>query len=420
MVDRVLKAQLDRRLNLDNPPAVLGDENGVIYDNPVNRKGYIRVRKKTAAGLSKAFSVRLGRNFSMVMTPGAALRLGWEDGELVALGPDVPGQIAVGSDPNANNAANRPLNKFVPTSALVPLLSTPKSPESSYVSVASLIYIEDRTAKHFYASADDGSGGLKGEIDLTSHIPSAGNHRLIGLFKKSDETLEVCTSTTQTMDIPIDLTDLQEVLDNSSAGSRPSTVYLLKDAQTVITQADVWLDFRQLFNDSSTGYARALFTQTASATVANTVTETTVTAAGVGTLTLPANYFRIGTSLKIIATGYISDTGTPTLNIRFKLGSTTICSTGAVALAGTISNNLWRVEVELTCRTVGATGTVIAQGKFEYDESTHAGTTEGMVSTATTTIDTTATQAVNLTVEWGTANASNTITCTNLALEALR
>lgn len=42
-----------------------------------------------------------------------------------------------------------------------------------------------------------------------------------------------------------------------------------------------------------------------------------------------------------------------------------------------------------------------------------------MVNTAAVTIDTTATQVVDVTAQWGTASASNTITATNAYIEIL-
>jgi hypothetical protein len=162
-----------------------------------------------------------------------------------------------------------------------------------------------------------------------------------------------------------------------------------------------------------------IFTQTNTVTVANTVTETALTGTGVGTLTLPANFFTIGKSLNLVVRGFMSDTGTPTLRIRVKLGSTTIGDTGAVALVGTINNEVFEVSYSLTCRTTGATGTVIGQGHFEFDNSTNSGLFEGMPSTGTTTIDTTATQAISVTAEWGTADPADTISATNCTIEVL-
>jgi hypothetical protein len=275
---------------------------------------------------------------------------------------------------------------------------------------------------YYKASSDDYKwfGGDTVDVDAELSELGAGEHQLALIcFDTENAELEIVTNTAVTgsekddydsttidgLSIPHDYTQAGAVHWYEQATISEDDLYRGKD------------DPRFVFYPRHS-HAR-IFAQTASVTVADTASETTLTGAGQGSLTLPANFFTVGRTIRLKAMGVFSDTGTPTLNVRFKLGSTTICSTGAVALAGTISNNVWSVEIELTCRTVGASGTVIAQGLFKYDESTHAGTTEGMASTTTTTIDTTASQAVNVTVQWGSASPSNTMTCTNLTVERI-
>lgn len=176
-----------------------------------------------------------------------------------------------------------------------------------------------------------------------------------------------------------------------------------------------WFTYLQMI---ANGYlALTTFTQTASVTVANTTTETSLFSTGQGSLTLPINTLTTGKRVRWTLMGVISDTGTPTLNMRIKVGGSTIASTGAVALAGTVSNRAWRLQFELTCRSVGASGTVIGQGSFWYDNSTNLGTTEGIAMTATATVDTTAQLTLDATAEWGTADPADTLTVTNATVE---
>jgi hypothetical protein len=157
-----------------------------------------------------------------------------------------------------------------------------------------------------------------------------------------------------------------------------------------------------------------MFTQTAGVTVANTTTETTLLGGGIGTLTLPVNSLVIGKTVRIRAAGKVSTTGTPTLLFNFKLGATVIVTTGAVATGSGLANAGWNLDLVMTCRTTGGTGTVIADGTANVST-----TVEPLVSTATTTIDTTATQAISVTATWGTAAAGNTITCDAFSIEVL-
>ena len=163
-----------------------------------------------------------------------------------------------------------------------------------------------------------------------------------------------------------------------------------------------------------------LFTSTADATVTNTVIETTIIGSGVGTTTLPGSFFAVGKTIRITVRGKYSDAIVPgTLNIKIKYGTTVLLTTGAQTPTGTLTNEGFEVSGIITCRTTGATGTVYSQGDFiNYTAATTHASWE-MTNTAATTIDTTASAALDVTVTWGTADAGNTITSTNVILEVL-
>lgn len=166
----------------------------------------------------------------------------------------------------------------------------------------------------------------------------------------------------------------------------------------------------------STALYRVLWTKTASTAVANTGAETTLLDAGVGSKTLATAFFTIGKTLFFEVVGYYSNLLTPTLQFKMKLGGTTILDSGAILTPGTVANQQFRFRGQLTCRTTGATGTVMAQGEVVL-----AGLSTPLVTitnTAVTTIDTTAALAAEVTLTWGTANAANTATATNGQIEA--
>lgn len=162
-----------------------------------------------------------------------------------------------------------------------------------------------------------------------------------------------------------------------------------------------------------------MFTSTADGSVANTGTETNVLGTGVGTLTLPANSLIAGRTIRVHASGYYSTIAVPgTITMILYAGSTAIASTGAQTPSASQTNQAWKTDVTFTDRTTGSSGTVYGQGMTILD----AGLTPsnlGMVNTTTTTLDTTATKALTLKVTWQTADAANTITCTNCTVEVL-
>ncbi len=402
------RAFLSRRLGLTYIHAVLGDANGVVYPDPVNRPDLMNVRYKTAAGLSLPPALPVGPNYVGQDTPGTPVICRYDNnGQLVIWGNDIPGQRANGFNPIANNPAASVNQRTTPTDTILPLLSHCTSPVSLKVVVRSFFYVAGRLAYLF-----DGA-----QVDLSSYVPSAGNHRIVGLFLKEDNTIEISASTTQSLLAPFDLSDYQECVTGASIGSTPIWFWHLHDAQTTITDDDRLLDGRQIVNSFALGSVR--FVQTQTVTVANTTTETALTGSGSGSLTLPANYLTAGKALRIRASGYLSDNLTPTLRLRVSLGGTPVFDTSAVTLLGSLSNNYWELQGEIICRVTGASGTIIGQARFVYDDATHAGTLVGMVNTATISADTTQALAVGLTAQWGTASASNSLTCTNLVVEGL-
>lgn len=175
------------------------------------------------------------------------------------------------------------------------------------------------------------------------------------------------------------------------------------------------------------------FTQTNTPTaIANTTTETTLVGTGVGSVVLPAKLFVIGRTVRVVLKGYYgTDVAAPTLRFKVKLidstpTTVTILDTGAVTMTASQTNQYYEIAALITCRTTGATGTVMAQGYVTaangattalLEEMSAGGTANA--NTATSTIDTTKTEQVEITATWGTANNNNTLTSTNMTVEVL-
>lgn len=163
-----------------------------------------------------------------------------------------------------------------------------------------------------------------------------------------------------------------------------------------------------------------IFTQTTDVSVINTVSETNIIGTGTGTTTIAANLFSIGKTIKIKSQGYIKNTGTPTIQIKLKAGSTVLLDSGAITMS-TLSdtNTSFNSEFLVTCRTAGNSGTISPQGSFTYSDSSQNLKTIPLFATSTITLNTTSSQALALTVTWGTADTNNAITSTNTTIEIL-
>jgi hypothetical protein len=211
-------------------------------------------------------------------------------------------------------------------------------------------------------------------------------------------------------------TDSVQFQEQASAPSTPSSGYVQDFARA---GAKAHTDDGGL-TQTATG---VMFTQTTATAVEATASETTLLSAAVTfeTKTLPANTLIAGRTLRIRASGHYSTKASTAgnLNLLIYLGSTAIVSTGDFAVTDNLTGRGWKLDVEITCYTTGASGTVWAQGIAML--FTAAGTIvhREMVKTATVTVDTTASQAVDVRADWQTSDASNSITCTNATIEIL-
>jgi len=149
------------------------------------------------------------------------------------------------------------------------------------------------------------------------------------------------------------------------------------------------------------------YSQTADKTIANTVVETSLIGTGSGNVTILANKLKIGDPIFLRMGGHVSDTATPSLKIRIKFGGVLIAESGTFTLGG-VSQDHFSIEVDITVRTIGATGTLVCTGKFIHDDGNKE--INNIVKAGTTTIDFTGDNAIEITAEWGTANSANIIT----------
>lgn len=157
-----------------------------------------------------------------------------------------------------------------------------------------------------------------------------------------------------------------------------------------------------------------LFVQTASATAVTAAAETTILSTGVGSKTIPVNWFTAaGTVMDVRFSGKYSTGAVPgTLQIKLKFGATVVAQTVAFTPLTSVTDGIYSGFIRLIARTVGATGTIfVADGLFTTGSTLTPG--EIIFSNPTlgtaVTIDTTATQVLDITATWGTG-ATNSIT----------
>jgi hypothetical protein len=155
-----------------------------------------------------------------------------------------------------------------------------------------------------------------------------------------------------------------------------------------------------------------LFAQTGnSVPITGTNVETTLINGGVGTLSVPANGFQIGDSFRAIFGGVLSAANNQTIRIRVKAGSVILLDSGAQSITN-ISNSIFSLNIDFTIRQLGTAGvaSIVSLGTFHYTKTSNA-VTEGFGFNVVnnTTFNTTIPNTLDVTVQWGSNNASNTI-----------
>ncbi len=158
--------------------------------------------------------------------------------------------------------------------------------------------------------------------------------------------------------------------------------------------------------------AKGLFTQTEdSAAVTNTTTETTIIADGEGSLSIPANGFAVGNTFMAYLEGNLSSLNNAQLTIRIKDNGTELATTGAMTLVST-SDNYYELPIRFVVRAIGEAGvaSLMTSGSFHYTKtSNNSPEVITFDNLNDSTFDTTTASTLNITAEWDTASASNSI-----------
>ena len=169
-------------------------------------------------------------------------------------------------------------------------------------------------------------------------------------------------------------------------------------------------DLSSIFTFSSNNYG--LFNQTAASTpVTNTLVETSLLDGGVGTLTVPANGFKVGDAYKFTMTGHVSSKNNDTLRIRVKTGAVVLADTGVLTMPQTTAKD-FNLDINFSVYSTGSAGvaSIASGGKFIYSKdasNAFEGTTFSSVNS--TTFDTTISNTLSITAQWGAADVLNSI-----------
>lgn len=158
---------------------------------------------------------------------------------------------------------------------------------------------------------------------------------------------------------------------------------------------------------------RGLFSQTGtSVTVSGTTTESSIIGGGVGTLSVPANGFQVGDSFRAVLGGIVNIANGQTIRIRVKTDSIVLLDSGVQTLINNVTDAIWSLNIDFTIRQLGTStnASIVSLGSFHYTK-TNNGTVEGFAFNTinNTDFDTTVSNELDITVEWGSTSVLNNI-----------
>jgi len=152
-------------------------------------------------------------------------------------------------------------------------------------------------------------------------------------------------------------------------------------------------------------------------TVANTSIETFFTSA----YAIPPSTMAVGMVIRVKLFGvYSTGVVAPSLAMRIYFGSTVMVASGTLTTVAGVTNDGWSAEGIFIVQTIGAVGAIEAQGLSEFSTASTAVLFVNMDNTAPITVNTTISQTVQVSVQWGgTVNASDTITLREMTVEVM-
>ena len=158
-----------------------------------------------------------------------------------------------------------------------------------------------------------------------------------------------------------------------------------------------------------THYNFGFYVQTGNTRVSNTIVESTILSSGIGTLSVQPNSFSIGDSFHVKVGGGLDALNTSTLTIKVKLGSA-ILGTNIITFPNGVTSKPWEFTCDFTILALGVAGVgnLHSNGFFRFNVSSDI-LGGGFSTSNSATFDTTILNTLDITVEWDSASASNSI-----------
>lgn len=154
------------------------------------------------------------------------------------------------------------------------------------------------------------------------------------------------------------------------------------------------------------GNSYGLYNQTGSSTPitgitgVSTPTSGSLLDGGIGTLSVPANGFKVGDAFNAKLAGKVNMANGHTLDIQFKSNGSTLADTGEISMPKTTDNQNWILDITFIIQNTGSAGTasILSSGIFTVRKDAAGEVINEIFSfNNSTTFDTTISNTLNVT-----------------------
>ncbi len=160
------------------------------------------------------------------------------------------------------------------------------------------------------------------------------------------------------------------------------------------------------------------YSKTDTTVVENTITKTSITGTGVGSLSIPA--WNLGDVYHLKMAGVVESEGkSEDLKIIAELGAVTIWESDFIDLDDLKTEVAWEVETDFVVKSLGVAGDIYANGQFVYSRDNNADGWRGLNSQFEANVDTTTNHNLNISAQWTNAKLGNIFTCKMIVVTKL-
>ena len=135
---------------------------------------------------------------------------------------------------------------------------------------------------------------------------------------------------------------------------------------------------------------------------------------------IPANSFSAGDVWRITLFGvYSTFAVAPNITGKLKFNSTVLLNSGALTTVAGVTSAGWKAEAIIVVNSIGSAGSVESQGFCLFSTAATASLNVTLTNNSAVIIDTTIDNTLQVSVQWSSANAANSITLRPMIIEKI-